>query len=685
MSVMPTRSRGELRNIYRFGAFALALVVGITALLARMFFLQVVPGGQAVAAGAANNQATKVEPIDPSRGLIYAADGTPLVTNVVDYSVTVTPSDLPLDQEETVATRLGSILDMDPTSIETQIDSATGSLYVPVKIADGISADVARFIQENPAALPGVAVVVTSKRQYMTQSLFAELIGYEGQITSAQYAGLKSLGYTSSDIVGQAGLENYYEQDLRGTPGTETVALDSSGKPIPGLVTPGTAPIPGDSLTLNISVKEQTYAYEALAKGLADARVTKGVIIVEDPQNGKILAMVSLPSYNDQLFADGISETDFQALLSNPDQPLLNKAIGAQYAPGSTFKLVTGTAGLVAGPPANACTLLSAASPTIPCTNSDPAAAMLPSINTTTTLLSQPYIQFGAFKYWEWNKQGWGPLDITGGVAYSSDTFFYQLAELVGLTKLTYWANQYGFGQSTNIDLPETATGIVPTNAWKVANFGEPMYEGELMQAGIGQGYDAVTPLQLLNAYCALANGGTVWEPQIVKSITNGQTGAVTEVQPVALNKLHTADGKPIDPQVLEEMRLATRAVVTSRHTYNLVDLGVAVAGKTGTAEFGVPNKNGLLPYHEWFVGYTPGDPYSADFSKPDSQLAVIAFIYGADTWGNVATEVVKNYMMLHYGLITREFQAFDSHTPGYIQSWISKRTNNYFAPNGQD
>ena len=571
---------------------------------------------------------------------------------------------------------------MDPIYIETQIDSRTGSLYEPVKIADGVSDQVARFLQENADQLPGVNVVVTSKRQYLTQALFAELIGYEGQITAAQYAQLKADGYSSQDVVGQAGLENYYEPALRGTYGTQTVALDDAGKPIPGLVTTGTPAIPGDSLTLNIDTKEQTYAYTALATGLANAKVTKGVIIVEDPQNGKILAMVSLPSYNDQLFADGISETDFQALLSNPDQPLLNKAIGGQYPPGSTFKLVTGTAGLVAGPPANSCTLLSPSTSGIPCTNSDPNAAMLPSINTTTTLLSQPYIQFGEFKYWEWDKHGWGPLNITQGVAYSSDTFFYQLAQLVGLDKLTYWADQYGFGKPTGIDLPETATGIVPTNAWKEANKGEPMYEGELMQAGIGQGYDASTPLQLLDAYCALANGGTVYQPQVVKSITDGATGAVTNIQPVVENTLHAADGTPISPQILEEMRLATRAVVTSRHTLNLVDLGVAVAGKTGTAEFGVPDKYNRLPYHEWFVGYVPADPYKDDFTKPDSPLAVVAFIYGGDTWGNVATEVVKNYLMLHYGLIKRESQAFDSRIPGYIQSWVSKTTNYYGSPN---
>jgi penicillin-binding protein 2 len=399
--------------------------------------------------------------------------------------------------------------------------------------------------------------------------------------------------------------------------------------------------------------------------------------------------MVSLPSYNDQLFADGISDPDFQALLSSPDQPLLNKAIGAQYAPGSTFKLVTATAGLVSGPPGVVATQLA---PDAGSGGSLTAAQkLLPSIDTTSKILSQPFIRIGDYTYSEWNKKGWGPLDVYQGVAYSSDTFFYQLAEMVGLTKLTYWSDQYGFGKPTGIDLPETATGIVPTQAYALANVGQPMYEGNLVQAGIGQGYDATTPLQLLNAYCALANGGTVWQPQVVKSITDGATGTVSQIQPVALNHLHAADGTPISQQVLADLRQATRDVVTSRHTYNLVDIAnpatgqrIAVAGKTGTAEFGNPDKHGVLPYHEWFVGYVPGNPYVDDFSKPDSQLAVIAFIYGGDTWGNVATEVVKNYLMLHYGLISREALAFDPRTPGYSQSWIYKTTN-FYSPNGRD
>jgi len=656
--------QADLRNIYRFGAFALAVAVGMAALGARMAYLQLVQPQPVVAAN--NGAATATQSIPSTRGLIYDAAGNVLAQNVVSYSVTVTPSDLPLDQESLVSQRLGALLNANPIDIETRIDSATGSMYEPVKIADNVAVSVARFIEENSDSLPGVKVLATSHRQYPSGPLFGELVGYEGQITQSQYDNLKSRGYSNSDILGQNGLEASYESLLRGTYGDELVALDDAGKPIAGLVTPDKAAVPGDSLTLTISTKEQLLAQTALQWGLSGAGVTRGVIIVENPQNGNILAMVSLPSYNNQLFANGISETDFQALLTDPSQPLLNKAIAAQYAPGSTYKLVTGTAGLEVNPPC--------ASPA-GITGDDAYRYCSGNFGPSTKLLSQPYIQIGTFKYWEWDKTGWGPLDITGGVAYSSDTFFYQLSRMLGVDSLTYWADQYGFGKPTGIDLPFEATGIVPTDAWKEQSKGEPMYTGEIMQAGIGQGYDASSPLQLLNAYAALANGGNLWQPHVVASIKD-PTGKVTQVQPKLLNKLQAS------AQTLETMRLATRAVVTSRHTYNLVDLPLKVAGKTGTAEFGEIDRYGRLPYHEWFVGYVPGSPYVDDFRTTDSPLAVVAFLYGADTWGNVATEIVKYYLMLHYGLVKNIDQAKNKGFPGYVETWTLKRTNFYGSPN---
>jgi penicillin-binding protein 2 len=662
MSSTPRSQNLELKNIYRFGFFAIAVAFGVTSLGARMAYLQVYQGPEAYQQP--SQAPTATQEIPSTRGLIYDAAGNQLVKNVIAYTVSVTPADLPLSQETLVATRIAAVLNADPVDIETRIDSATGSMYTPVKVAENVDTATARFIEENADALPGVSVSADSKRQYLNPTLyptlFSQIIGYTGQITERQYAQLSSQGYLQQDVVGQAGVENSYESVLRGTYGTQTIALDSAGKPIPGLINKGTDPIPGSSLTLTIDTKEQEYAQKALQWGLTATHVQSGVIIVENPQNGAILAMVSLPTYNDQLFADGISETDFQKLLTDPNQPLLNKAIGAQYAPGSTYKLVTGTAGLQDQP---RCRVVDDKGTVVYdyCTGY---------FNDQTKLLSQPAIVINGYPYKEWNKVGWGLLDIKSGLAHSSDTFFYQLSRLVGVDRLAYWAQQYGFGRPTGIDLPGEAIGIVPDNQWKIATLGgtDGMFTGEILQAGIGQGYDASTALQLLDAYCALANGGNLWQPHVVQSITPPGAKPVP-IAPTLLNKL------PASAQTLETMREATRAVVTSQHTYNLVDLPVKVAGKTGTAEFGVKDRNGNLPYSEWFVGYTPGDPYNGDFSKPDSQLAVVAFVYGADSQGNVATEIVKYFMMEHYG-VTR--YPLSQVLPYKINIWTTHRTNFY-------
>jgi penicillin-binding protein 2 len=345
------------------------------------------------------------------------------------------------------------------------------------------------------------------------------------------------------------------------------------------------------------------------------------VIVVMNPQTGEILAMVSLPTYDANLFSKGISQRDFNRLLKNPAHPLLNNAIGDVAPPGSTYKLVTGTGALADH-----------------------------KITVTSTVRSKPFVQIGATRFWEWNRQGWGPLTIVEGFGHSSDTYFYQLAGMLGIDRLGYWAKQYGFGSKTGIDLPAEAAGLVPTNQWKQETFGQEIFPGETLQAGIGQGYDLSTPLQLLNAYAALANGGNLYQPQVVREIV-GPDGTV--VRPFQKKLIHKIKAPA---SVFKTMRRAARRVVTIRHTYNLVDLPIVVAGRTGTAEFGVRDKNGVLPYHHWFVGFVPKNAWvknnpTGDVSKPDSQLAFVVFAYDSRTLGNTATEIAKYYLQLHFGI----------------------------------
>ncbi|HEX2142363.1 MAG TPA: penicillin-binding transpeptidase domain-containing protein, partial [Candidatus Limnocylindria bacterium] len=339
--------------------------------------------------------------------------------------------------------------------------------------------------------------------------------------------------------------------------------------------------------------------------------------VVMNPQNGEILAMVSLPAYDNNKFATGISAQDYSVYLEDPAKPLRNHAIADIFAPGSTFKLVTGLAALQEG-------VTSAARrwPTYGCYQipGAPAGQCL----------------------FDWNRQGFGPLDMIDAFAVSSDTYYYQMAIALGVDALGAWANELGFGERTGVALPGEATGIIASRAWARSQGRENLFTGELAQAGIGQNVVAVTPIQLLNAYAALANGGTLWRPQIVRGETDADGQLVREYEPEAIRQLAA------DPANLQTMRIGAREVITTGHAYNIRDLDLpgALSGKTGTAEFGSPTEEGTLPFHSWFVAYLPSSA-----GATDAELAVVTFSYSAVVPGNVSLEVVKYFLQEWYDL----------------------------------
>jgi penicillin-binding protein 2 len=601
------------KRLSRFLVFGVVVVLVITTLTARLFYLQVVKGVDYTVLATENR--TVLESIPAPRGLIYDRAGRPLVTNVPTFAVKIRPSDLPVAERPDVVTRLAALIGMDPSDINAAIDSNPGSTFDPVRIATDIDESTARLISESSSQMPGVEIVVEARREYLDGPLTSQLIGYTGPITAQQLAALGPKGYLPDDLIGKAGVESTYETQLRGTYGQQNVERDALGRRTQVLSTV-TQAAPGDSLTLTIDTTIQQEAQQALKWGLDIIGATRGVFIVENPQTGEILAMVSLPTYDNNLFAQGISTKAFQKLVKNKDLPLIDHAVQAQYAPGSTYKLVTGTGAL-----------------------GDKR------ITPATLVHTKGFLTLGGVRFYDWNHQGFGPCNIYCGFGHSSDTFFYQLAGMLGADRLGYWANQYGFGKKTGVDLPGEASGIVPTNAWKQATLGAPMFGGETYQAGIGQGYDDVTPLQLINAYAALANGGKLYQPQVVRQVTGPDGNVVRPFKPVLIHKL------AVSQSVLQTMRLAARNVVLVRHTYNLVDLPVKVAGKSGTAEFGVKDSRGRLPYSSWFVGFTPKDPYHGSFAGTDSPLVFLAFIYDSRTKGNAGTEVAKYFVQLHFGI----------------------------------
>ena len=603
----PQRDRRPLR----FLAFGVATVLVFSLLTTRLAYLQLTNGATYAAQAQANR--TVEEPIPATRGLVYDSKGRPLIGNVASFSIKIIPADLPFSRRDEIAQRLGGLLGKDPSEILATLDDSPGSRFDPVRVAQDVPEATARLVSESADQLPGVQVVVETRRDYPTGPLFSQLLGYTGAIDGPTLLKLKADGYLPDDMIGQAGLEATFESTLRGTYGMQLVERDATGRDLQVLRVEQQA-VPGASLTLTIDKTVQQEAQAALQRVMKEAGLKRGVFIAMNPQNGQILALVSLPTYDDNLFARGISTKDFQALVNDPNKPLTNEAVQAHYPPGSTFKLVTGTGGLGDR-----------------------------KITPSTKIHTAAYISIGATKYVDWNHRGFGMCDIFCGFGHSSDTFFYQVAGMLGADRLAYWARQYGFGEPTGIDLPGEVPGIVPSNDWKMNALGQAMYPGEVYQAGIGQGYDVVTPIQLINAYAALANGGKLYRPQLVKEVTAADGTIVQSFQPDLIRKLDVA------PSVLQTMRLAARNVVVVRHTYNLVDMPVKVAAKTGTAEFGLRDSKGRLPFHTWFVGWVNGDPYSADFKKTDSQLVFLAFAYDSRTVGNAATEIAKAFLQIHF------------------------------------
>jgi penicillin-binding protein 2 len=610
------------RKFSRFIVFGLVVVLAVGTLTARLFYLQITNGTEFSAIS--NRQRTVDEPIPAPRGYMYDRNGRLLVKNVPTFAVKVRPADLPDQMRDDVVNRLAALLHMDPADINATIDGNPGSAFDLVRVAQDVDRATAQLISEAGYELPGIEVAVEARRQYIDGPLMSQLLGYTGPVSAEQLPELREKGYQPDDLLGKVGLEAQYEAQLRGTYGVESVARDKTGRRTQVLQTIR-EPTPGASLTLTIDTKAQRNAQKALKWAMDRVGMTRGAVIAMNPQTGEILAMVSLPTYDNNKFARGISEADYKRLLENKDKPLINHATQAHYAPGSTYKLVTGTGGLADR-----------------------------EIAEHTRLMTKSFLTLGDTKFYEWNRRGWGLCDIYCGFGHSSDTYFYQVAGMLGIDRLAYWARQYGFGAPTGVDLPGEVAGIVPDNAWKQEVLGAPVFAGETYQAGIGQGYDAVTPLQLINAYAALANGGTLYQPQIVREIVGPDGKVIRPFEKKAIRKLK------VKQSVLRTMRLAARETVTLRHTYNLVDLPIKVAGKSGTAEFGTPDSKGRLPYSSFFVGFTPKDPRNGSFEKHDSRLIVMAFAHDSRTRGNAATEIVKYFFQLQYG-IKKDYRLFEN------------------------
>lgn len=608
------------RSRSRFVAFGVAAAVLLLVLGGRLFQLQVVNGDELARRAAADR--TAVVPIPAPRGLIFDREGRPLAVNGPSWTVKVRPADLPTAARARVFGQVARITGGDAADMRRRLAAFSGSPYDLVPVERGVSRDAALLIGERSESLPGIVVEVEPVRRYLDDTgkvagaLLSQVVGYTGPVTRDDLDELEEKGYLRDDAIGKAGVEASFEDELRGEYGSQRVQRDASGRVVKVIETVE-EPTAGTNLMLTIDARTQALATKALTWGMDVANVSQGVTVVMNPQTGEILAMVSLPAYDNNKFADGISTEDFSVYLNDPDRPLRNHAISDIYPPGSTFKLVTGIAAMEEG----------------------------------VTTASQRWPTYGCYQIpgapkgqclFDWNRQGFGPLAMVDAFAKSSDTFFYQMAVHTGIDPLAKWANDLGFGGLSGIRLPGEEPGIVASTEWAREQGREGVFTGELAQAGIGQNVIAVTPIQLLNAYAAVANGGHLMEPMIVRGETDDAGNLVREYEPKVNRELAA------DPATLQTMRIGAREVITSGHAYNIRDLDLpgALSGKTGTAEFGQLTPGGTLPFHSWFVAYLPSRA-----GATDADLAIVSFTYSAVVPGNVSAEVVKYFLQMYFDL----------------------------------
>jgi penicillin-binding protein 2 len=591
----------------------------------------------------------RLAPTEAARGVIYDRHGRILVRNLPSFSVTIIPAYLPEDEQEEMAifSRLSALLEIPASTatasagsfsprrgIKEMVDEARDTApYHPLTLKTNVDRDTVFIIEEEHLDLPGVLIEIDPIRQYPSGDLISHIIGYMGYIPGEQAETYAERGYDpNNDRVGLTGVELTFEEELRGSKGYQYSEVDVAGREVRAVGYPQ-PPLLGHNLILTIDLDLQQFTEEALRQGMEKAesafgeisRVESGVAIAMNPQTGEILSFVSLPSYDNNLFASGISQEDWARLIEDPGKPLVNHAISGQYPPGSAFKIVPAAAALEEGVVNRRTTLTCEGTLWLPNKYfpDDPELAQ------------QFYCWINEYG------RGHGTLNIVQAIAQSCDIFFYQVAggleefQGLGLERLSEYAHSFGLGQPTGIDLPGEASGLVPTKTWKRLNYSESWATGDTYNVAIGQGFILVTPLQLLNATAAAVNGGTLYRPQLVYQVTDADGQVIRPFTPEVLGQI------PVSQENLALVREGLRAAVESGTGWGANLEGVAVAGKTGTAEYPGPpiDDEGHLPTHAWFTAVAPAE---------EPEIALVVFVAGggdgAATAVPIATDILRYY-----------------------------------------
>jgi len=547
----------------RIAVATAVVVVGFLFMAARLWYLQVAQG-EALRSLSEHNR-IRLRRVPAQRGIIYDRNGVVLAENRPSFDVLLVPEDA--GDVGGVLARLGRFLGDGLASGELSQQQRGRAPYQGMVVREDIAWSGVVGIETHQLELPGVTLEVTPRRLYPFGTLAAHLLGYVGEVTPRDLENRDDL--RMGDLIGKAGVERRLDHELRGVPGREQIEVDAVGRRV--RVLDEEPDLPGYNLVLTIERDVQAAAEEALADN-------RGAIVALDPNSGEVLALASRPSFDPNVFATRITAEKWRDLVGGPSRPLTNRATQGQYPPGSTFKIVIGTAALeerVVGEP-------------ICCGGG---------------------LFFGRRFYRCWRKGGHGCLHFHMGLVQSCDVFFYEAGSRLGVDTIAAYARRYGLGRPTGLDIEPEEAGLIPDSEWKQRRFGERWYAGETLSVAIGQGYVLTTPLQMASVMATVANGGTRYRPFVVKRV-EGPGGSITEFAPEVAGKLD------VRPATLSSLRAALVDVVEDEHgTGRRAQIpGVEVAGKTGTAqaagagvaqggEHGAPER---LRDHAWFVAYAP-------------------------------------------------------------------------------
>ncbi|PQP35899.1 penicillin-binding protein 2 [Desulfobacteraceae bacterium SEEP-SAG9] len=583
----------------------LCVTAAFVVLFLRLFYLQVIDGEEL--RRLSENNCIRLQNIDPPRGLIFDRNGKLLVDNRASFDLSIILKDAkPI--EDTI-NKLSRYTKTSSEEIQSKIARSKGiSNYKPVLLKQDIGRNVLAAIEVHKYDLPGVCIDVKPRRHYINKQSAAHLIGYLSEINSGELKSGKYPDCEQGDFIGKFGAEKAYEQYLRGKRGGRQVEVNANGQVVRILNAVDTRPGFDTYVTIDQLLQKQA---EKLLEGLA------GAVVAMEPGTGRLLAMASSPSFDQNDFVSGMSHEQWGALISNPLKPMSNKAVQGEYPPASTFKIVTAIAGLEEGV-----------------------------IDADTTIFCPGFYKFGNRVYQCWKKGGHGSVNVISALAESCDCFFYQVGQKLGIDRLAWYAKAFGLGSPTGINLDHEAPGLVPTAAWKKRQTGIPWQAGETLSVAIGQGYNLVTPLQMAGLISAIGNGGDRYRPLILKKIVTS-TGKV-----VLKGKTQVIGRLPASPKTLELVRKGLWEVVNGNQgtARGVRVAGIDISGKTGTAQIfsrktdEVEREEDIavhLKSHAWFVAYAPSE---------DPVIAVAVVVehgeHGSSGAGPIAKELIRTYLI---------------------------------------